>query len=473
MPKSAVLQAKIREAKEKSISAIEKCRELVNRTEAENREMSADERRQFSAWEEEVKSHKATMSALNKDSQSLDWLEQAEQELDSPIDPLPNNQGDRLPSGKKKKPITVEWNPTDHYSPQFRSRHGRRIVEVGERSSDKYNDAFNIALDGGTPRAFAKAGISSNLYLPQNAVPMRTDDERRGGYFVASEQFVTELLKEVDDEVMIQQMARVFMIRQAQNLGVTKRTSKFSAWNWGSEIHDVTDHLDESLMYGRKFLHPHYITGSARISQDLLRSSTMPVQQMVLEEANINLAEVLEQAYLYAHGGGRPLGVMVPSTKGISTARDEAVVAGDILSGQSVETDFGFNTFIRAKYNLKNKYRRRARWMMHRNHIAKVATIKDNDGQYIWQPSKVVGDPDTILGLALDESEWMPDTAATDTYFAILADWSFYWIAIGLDLEVQRLDEIEARKNQVEYLMRMKIDAMPMLEEAFCRLIFG
>jgi HK97 family phage major capsid protein len=57
----------------------------------------------------------------------------------------------------------------------------------------------------------------------------------------------------------------------------------------------------------------------------------------------------------------------------------------------------------------------------------------------------------------------------TGNYVGILGDFSYYWIADALDMQVQRLVELYAATNQVGFIARREVDGMPVLEEAFVR----
>lgn len=486
MAVSAVTQAEQQALLDTRNKAVEECRAIAKKATDENRAMTAEEQKTFKGHQEAATKAKKSYDDMVNAQKDLDWLESEEASLDEDAagrvtDPAAHagrngGFGDKgFGSNQSKDMRMLSWNPTDRYTSRcFQNRSIQRRIDCsGERAKGKYNDAFSRYLKTGNEAAFTKAGFNAGTYMAEAQNGMRSDDEERGGYFIASEEFVSELLKNVDDMTFVQGLSRVFFVRNARNLGVRRRVSKFRAWNWGSELQDVTRNMDTSLKYGKKELTPHYLVGSARISRDLIRSAAMPVESMVMDESSIDLAEILEQAYLYATGNQRPLGVMVPSTDGISTARDTQVITADVTASEAATTHFGFNSLIRAKYSLKQRYRARARWMLHRDTIARMAMIRDNEGQYIWQPSKIIGDPDTALGLAIDESEWMPNTFSTGLYYGLLADWSQYWIAFGMELEVLRLNEIRARQNEIEYIMRIKVDAMPMLEEAFVRLQLG
>ena len=71
---------------------------------------------------------------------------------------------------------------------------------------------------------------------------------------------------------------------------------------------------------------------------------------------------------------------------------------------------------------------------------------------------------DTILEMPFEESEYVPNTFTTGNYVGILGDWSFYWIADALNMNVQVLTELYAETNQNGYIARKETDGMPVLE---------
>jgi len=338
-----------------------------------------------------------------------------------------------------------------YQSKEFGSRRERQWEPDQRLASKGYLDSFTDYMVNGNRNASRADGMQADL-------------EPRGGYFVVPEQIVSGILKTVDDEVFIQRASRVIPLTTAQSLGVRKRITKSSTWGYGSELSDATDNMEDALTYGKRVLTPHYITGSNRISRELLRLAPQ-VESEVNSEIATELGEFLEQAYLFGDGQQKPLGLFTVDSEGIPATRD--------VSYGTTTTTFTFDTFQKAKYTLKQKYRRNAKYMLHRDVIAKIAMLKDSTNQYLWQPSRVVGEPDRINGVPVMESEWIPSTAGASLYFGILADFDYYWIVVGLDWDMQRLIEMRARTNQVEYVTRLKIDAMPMLDEAFVRLQYA
>ena len=162
--------------------------------------------------------------------------------------------------------------------------------------------------------------------------------------------------------------------------------------------------------------------------------------------------------------GNRSLSGSSASADGISTSRTLWV---------NTKTAIKADTLIDVKYALKGQYHARARWMLHRLILAEIRKLKDDNGQYLWQPGIAGGVPDRILEMPYTLSEYAPSTLAAGKYVAILGDYRYYWIADALDMQIQRLVELYARSNQTGFIGRLETDGMPVLEEAFVRLKLG
>jgi len=66
-------------------------------------------------------------------------------------------------------------------------------------------------------------------------------------------------------------------------------------------------------------------------------------------------------------------------------------------------------------------------------------------------------------------SEWAPSTFTTGQYVGLLGDFSWYWIADAMSMQIQRLNELYAETNQVGFIGMLETDGAPVLEETFVR----
>ena len=82
----------------------------------------------------------------------------------------------------------------------------------------------------------------------------------------------------------------------------------------------------------------------------------------------------------------------------------------------NTQTAVTFDGLLEAKYAIKQQYWRELNWVMHRDAAKMLAKIKDSDGQYIWQPSVQLGQPDLLLGVPVRMSEYAPNTFTAGKY---------------------------------------------------------
>ena len=319
------------------------------------------------------------------------------------------------------------------------------------RETEEYRNAF-----GGWLARGAEA-ITAEEYRA-----MQADSDIGGGYLVAPQQMVMELLKGVDDIAVIRQYANVRKLTKAASLGVPTLGKRADDFDWTAELKtgDETE-----LEFGKRELRPHPVAKRALVSNTLLRLSAMGVESIVREELAYVLGNTQEKAYMTGSGVQGPLGVFTASADGISTSRD--------VSTGNTDTEIMPDGLIEAKYTLKQAYWARARWIFHRDALKQIRKKKDGNGQYIWQPGISGGAPDRILELPYTASEFAPNTFATGKYVGILGDFKKYWIVDALDMIMQRLVELYAATNQVGFHYRYEGDGMPVLEEAFVRVKLG
>ncbi len=303
----------------------------------------------------------------------------------------------------------------------------------------------------------AAVGHDADALREFRALSAGTDTE--GGYLVAPERFIGGLIQDMNELVHVRDWATKQQVSGAESLGVPTLEADPDDAEWTTELAAGSE--DNTMRFGKRALHPHALAKRIKISNELLRRSTLPVENIVRERLAYKFAVTQEKAFLTGNGAGRPLGLFSASADGIPTSRDAA--AGNTATAVTT------NGLIEAKFALKAGHRRKARWLFHRDAIKRIAKLKDSDGQYIWSGAVHEGEPDRLLGLPYFESEFVPNTFTAGKYVGILGDFSYYWIADDIEMQVQRLVELYAETNQVGLILRAACDAMPVLAEAFTR----
>ncbi|HKS62491.1 MAG TPA: phage major capsid protein [Xanthobacteraceae bacterium] len=191
---------------------------------------------------------------------------------------------------------------------QSRSR-GREDAPGGPRATPQYRAAFG---------RFLRAG--QNSLVAEELRSLRAGADPDGGFLVAPEQFVKQLLKVVDDRVVIRGLATTFQVPQASSLGVPTLESDPSDADWTTELQTGSE--DSSMSFGKRALSPSPLAKRIKISQQLLRQALIGAEQLVIDRLSYKFGISQEKAFMSGNGVGQPLGGFTAHASGISTARD-------------------------------------------------------------------------------------------------------------------------------------------------------
>lgn len=416
---------KIIELRRKRGKLVADARALNDRVEGENRAMTQEEQNSWDAMMNEVE-------ALRVQIEREERLLESERELGE----TDGDNGRRMGGDEDADPD---------------ARGGREEQGGDPRATAEYRAAFD---------RYVRRGLDGLVGMENRAV-LQADSDSGGGFLVPTA-LADRLIKAIDNMVYIRQAATVLSVTNAEAMGVPTLETDPSDSVWTSEL--ATGSEDTSTEFGRRDFRPHPLAKRIKISRKLLR--LLPnIDDFIIERLAYKFAITQEKAFLTGDGAGKPLGVFVASAKGISTGRDEAT--------DNTSTAVTADGMINAKYKLKAQYWPNARWLFHRDIVKQVAKLQTDDGHYLWRESARTGEPDMLLGRPVMMSEEAPNTSTTGQYVGMLGDWSQYWIADALTMQLQRLDELYAESNQVGLIGRMETDGMPVLEEAFVRIKLG
>lgn len=400
---------KLMELRDKRGKAIADARAILDAAEGEKRELTS----------EEDASYKALVESAGKIKESID-REETQDRLD-----------------KEMAAIAIEGLP------------GKEEPNLSPRATKMYNEAISVMMVEG-PKGLSPEHIKA---IAQTGI------DTSGGYLVLSEQMVSTLIKAMDNIVFMRGKATVFSLDKAVSLGAPSLDTDIADADWTTEL--LTGSLDTALAFGKRNLTPHPFAKRVKISNHLLKHSAIPVDSLVMQRLAYKAGVTEEKGFMTGTGAQQPLGIFTASAQGISTSRD--------VSTGNAATHPTFDGLVEAKYSLKGQYWAKADWIFHRDVMKTLVKLKDGDGQYIWRDSVRAGEPDMLLGRPVTMSEYAPNTMTTGLYVGILGDFSNYWVADALDVQMQVLKELYAEYNQTGIIMRKETDGMPVLEEAFAR----
>lgn len=184
--------------------------------------------------------------------------------------------------------------------------------------------------------------------------------------------------------------------------------------------------------------------------------SIVSATQKVLEDARLDLEAWLSTksadriargentAFVAGDGVSRPRGLTAYPTAATADATRPWGTIEHVNTGASgaFRTRSGdtnpVDDLVNVVYALKSAYRNNARWMTSRAVLRDARKLKDGQGNFIWQPSAIAGQPSALLGYAVVEAEDMPALASGSLSMALGDFQEAYLIVDRIGLSVLR-----------------------------------
>ena len=303
-----------------------------------------------------------------------------------------------------------------------------------------------------------KTGIASDAYRTafwnnirnrnfadvRNALQIGEDTE--GGYLVPDE-FEKKLISALEEENVFRPLATKIQTSSGDRKIPVITQKGEATWMEEEEAYTLSDDA-----FGQISLSAYKVGTAIKISEELLNDSVFDLPSYIAKEFARRIGTKEEEAFLIGDGKGKPTGIFA-ATGG---AENGATTTGAAIT---------FDDVIELFYSLKRPYRKKAVWVLNEQTVKALRKIKDNTGNFIWQPSVSAGLPDTILNRPYVTSVYAPTIAGQAKAIAF-GDYSYYWVADRQGRSLKRLNELFAMNGQVGFLASQRVDGKLILPEA-------
>ncbi len=147
-------------------------------------------------------------------------------------------------------------------------------------------------------------------------------------------------------------------------------------------------------------------------TQTILDDAAVDTEAWLADEVQIIFAEQESLAFVSGDGVNKPKGFL--SYTNVANASWTWGNIGYLATGVSAAfaASNPSDVLVNMIYTLKQGYRTNANWVLNRTVQADIRKFKDANGLYLWQPSLQAGQPSTLLGYPVTESEDMPSLGA-------------------------------------------------------------
>jgi HK97 family phage major capsid protein len=201
--------------------------------------------------------------------------------------------------------------------------------------------------------------------------------------------------------------------------------------------------------FDQKFLDAHKLHVAIKVTEELLYDNAFQLEKWIIEEFGKALANAEEDAFLNGDGNGKPNGLFKDAQTGV-TINSVDITADDVID---------------LVYSLKRPYRKNASFITNDGTLGVLRKLKDDNGNYLWQPSLQAGQPDTLLGYSIHTSQFAPVLAAGNVAMAF-GDYNYYNIGDRGRRAFQELKELFAGNGMVGFVMKERVDGLLILPEA-------
>ena len=301
------------------------------------------------------------------------------------------------------------------------------------RASASYKRAFWDAMR-----------LNASAMEVRNALSEGVDSE--GGYLVPDE-FEHALVQSLADQNIMRGLANVIQTTSGDRKIPVVSTHGSAGW-----LDEGKPYTESDEAFSQVTLSAFKLGTFLKISEELLNDAAFDVEAYLAGEFARRIGAAEEQAFLVGDGKGKPTGIFATggAQAGLTTAK---------------ATDISADELIDLHYSLRAPYRKNAVWLMNDATVKTVRKLKDNQGQYLWQPALTAGAPDMILGKPVHTSTFAPEIKAGAKTVAF-GDLSYYWIADRQGRSFKRLNELFATSGQVGFLASQRLDGKLVLPEA-------
>lgn len=314
---------------------------------------------------------------------------------------------------------------------------------------------MNGGRDNGEGKA--KTGRASDAYKAGMLKALRTNFrtindvlsegiDENGGYLVP-EEYDSRLIDVLTEENIFRGLANVITTSGQHKINIAG-AKPAAAW-----IEEGGELTFGDATFSQINLDAHKLHVAVKVTEELLYDNAFQLENYIIKQFGKALANAEEDAFLNGDGVGKPLGIFAET--GGAEIGVTAASATEITSDE----------IINLVYALKRPYRKSAKFIMNDQTIAVIRKLKDENGQYLWQPSNQAGEPGKLFGYDVLTFPFVP-TVEADKPVIAFGDFSYYNIGDRGTRSFAELRELYAGNGMVGFVAKERVDGKLVLPEA-------
>jgi HK97 family phage major capsid protein len=181
----------------------------------------------------------------------------------------------------------------------------------------------------------------------------------------------------------------------------------------------------------------------AQATVELVEDSGLDFVQILGRDLGTALAMEFERDLMLGDGTGDPQGLVVASAAGKTVANTAAI---------------NMDAIIDLQHSITPPYRKNATFLVNDTVVSTLRKLKDTTNNYLWQPSTVAGQPDTLMGKPVFSDPHIAPPGAS-AKVAVYGDYSHFLVRVVRGIRVVRSDEYGWDADLVSFKGSVRLDS--------------
>lgn len=386
---------------ERRATLVQQMREVAERAVDENRDMSAEEDRQFTAMNAEVDALQERVDAMLEGERKAQDIEDSMAKL----------------HGKPAERQTPEQNAdTAELRAFLRGERGR---------------AYDVAPSG---RVF-----SGNL---EEARVLSKLTAGAGGNVVPTSFYDRLVAHLIETASLMSGGVTILNTASGEVIQVPKTTAHSSA----SIVTEGSAITPSDPAFGQVSLGAFKYGTLIQVSRELLADEGVDIEGYLSMQVGRALGNAFGAHIVTGTGTGQPRGLMIDTTLGVTGATG---VGGAFNADNLIDLEYA----VIAPYRASNA----ASWVLRDASVGSMRKLKDSTGQYLWNPSLVSGRPDTFDGYGIIVDPNMAAIGVNNKSVAF-GDLSQYFVRLAGGVRFERSDDYAFNTDLVTFRALFRAD---------------
>ena len=251
-----------------------------------------------------------------------------------------------------------------------------------------------------------------------------------GGFQLPSDN-LKEFYEAIEKDNLFRRLATTVHLTKAEGrIHATTSTGSAGIVDEGNLIPEDGDKFTQFPIKSYK------IASLAKLRESFLLDNDFNLEKYLTTDFARRFGRAEENLFINGHGVTNQTGILSVS---------------ESVNAKETNT-LSYDEIVELYFSIEAEYRKDAVFIMNDETAFYLRTLKDDDGNYLWNPNK-----DTIFGKEVLISPYMPSIESGKKPI-IFGDLSFYWIIERKPLAIQVLNELYSNQGQIGFIGFERVD---------------